>query len=50
MPLDHVEHLCEQCVVAAKHLRRHPWVMLGCVVFSIAAWFAVGFAISTLAE
>ena len=47
MPLDNIEYLS---VVAAKHLRRHPWVMLGCIVFSIAAWFAVGFGISTLAE
>jgi hypothetical protein len=50
VPLDRVEDLCERCVVAAKHLRRHPWVMLGCVVFSIAAWFAVGFGIRVLAE
>ena len=50
MTLGHIEYLGERCIVAAKHLRRHPWVMVSCVVFSIAAWFAVGFGISTLAE
>ncbi len=49
MPLDHIEYLGERCIVAAKHLRRHPWVMLGCVVFSIAVWFAVGFGVRALA-
>jgi hypothetical protein len=46
--LDHVERLCGQCVVAAKHLRRHPWVMLGCIVFGIAVWTAVGFGVRAL--
>ena len=48
MPLDHVEYLGERCIVAAKNLRRHPWVMLGGVMVSTTVWLAAGFGIRAL--